>query len=89
VSASSTIALVTAALILAACGNVTQTPAPAPEAPPTTAPAAEPVCEVSNTAPGCVPSSIAWVVTCDASVPKPAVWCSMPERDTSGKVWCC
>lgn len=53
-------------------------------------PANDPICESSNTAPGCTPSAVAWAVTCNAPAPAPAVWCSLPEGgDTSGKVWCC
>ena len=87
--------VVATALLAMACGGVAVEPTPSSDPAPSdssapTAPAPAPVCKSSNTAPGCpAATSASWAVTCDITTPAPAVWCTAPEGDTSGKVWCC
>ena len=80
-----TIALAALSLVLSACGaaesSAIEQPAPAIEPPP-------PACKSANTAPGCTPATAAWAVTCDAPIPAPAIWCTLPEAG-DGKIWCC
>ncbi len=81
--------LVALAYLASACGGVAE--GSAPELAPVPAePAPAPTCKSSNTAPGCRDvTSASWAVTCDAVTPAPAVWCTLPDGDSSGKVWCC
>jgi hypothetical protein len=90
VSKAARVVALFAVLCVVACGAADEGPQPTIEpelSPPAPTPA--PVCKSSNTAPGCTPSSAAWAVTCDAPVPAPAVWCTLPEGGGDGRTWCC